>query len=74
VPAGTRRFFWELFFAPFVSKKSGVPNYALQNRCKPTEIKPSKPLVHFFFFEAKGAKRKSSQKEKRRFGKFRSLR
>ena len=49
VPAGTRRFFWELFFAPFVSKKSGVPNYALQNRCKPTEIKLSKPLVHFFF-------------------------
>ncbi|MBQ7294179.1 MAG: hypothetical protein IJW79_10630, partial [Clostridia bacterium] len=38
--------FLELFFAPFVSKKSGVPNYALQNRCKPTEIKLSKPLVH----------------------------
>ena len=28
-----RRFFWELFFAPFVSKKSGVSVCALQNRC-----------------------------------------
>ncbi|MBQ7293523.1 MAG: hypothetical protein IJW79_07280, partial [Clostridia bacterium] len=46
VPAGTRRFLCELSFAPFVSKESGVPNYALQNRCKPTEIKLSKPLVH----------------------------
>jgi hypothetical protein len=35
--------FLELFFAPFVSKKSGVLVYALQNRCKPTEIKTPKP-------------------------------
>ena len=35
--------FLELFFAPFVSKKSGVTVYALQNRCKPTEIKTPKP-------------------------------
>ena len=28
--------FLELFFAPFVSKKSGVTVYALQNRCKYT--------------------------------------
>ncbi|MBQ7292555.1 MAG: hypothetical protein IJW79_02310, partial [Clostridia bacterium] len=64
VPAGTRRFLCELSFAPFVSKESGVPNYAVQNRCKPTEIKLSKPLVHFFFLKPK------AQKEKRRVGRF----
>ncbi|MBQ7292860.1 MAG: hypothetical protein IJW79_03865, partial [Clostridia bacterium] len=38
VPAGTRRFLCRIacdscfHFAPFVSKESGVPNYALQNR------------------------------------------
>ena len=68
VPAGTRRFLCELSFAPFVSKESGVPNCALQNRCKPTEIKLSKPLVHFFFLKPK------AQKEKCRLGEFRSLR
>jgi len=63
VPAGTRRFFWELFFAPFVSKKSGVPNCALQNRCKPTEIKLSKPLAHFFFLKPKAQKEKVRKKK-----------
>ena len=29
-PQAHRRFFWELFFAPFWSKKSGVPVYTLQ--------------------------------------------
>ncbi|MBQ7292425.1 MAG: hypothetical protein IJW79_01655 [Clostridia bacterium] len=41
-----------------MSKESGVPNYALQNRCKPTEIKLSKPLVHFFFLKPKAQKMK----------------
>jgi len=70
VPAGTRRFFWELFFAPFVSKKSGVPNYALQNRCKPTEIKLSKPLVHFFFLKPKAQKEKVRKKKNAVLGSF----
>ena len=56
-------FILELFFAPFVSKKSGVPNYALQNRCKPTEIKLSKPLVHFFFLKPKAQKEKVPKKK-----------
>ncbi|MBQ7294232.1 MAG: hypothetical protein IJW79_10900, partial [Clostridia bacterium] len=70
VPAGTRRFFWELFFAPFVSKKSGVPNYALQNRCRPTEIKLSKPLVHFFFLKPKAQKEKVHKKKNAVLGSF----
>jgi hypothetical protein len=49
-PTGeVRRFLCELSFAPFVSKESGVTVYALQNRCKPTEIKTPNPLVRFFF-------------------------
>jgi len=63
VPAGTRRFLCELSFAPFVSKESGVPNYALQNRCRPTEIKLSKPLVHFFFLKPKAQKEKVRKKK-----------
>ena len=63
VPAGTRRFLCELSFAPFVSKESGVPNCALQNRCKPTEIKLSKPIVHFFFLKPKAQKEKVRKKK-----------
>ena len=63
-------FLLELFFAPFVSKKSGVPNYALQNRCKPTEIKLSKPLVHFFFLKPKAQKEKVRKKKNAVLGNF----
>jgi len=65
-----RRFFWELFFAPFVSKESGVPDYALQNRCRPTEIKLSKPLVHFFFLKPKAQKEKVRKKKNAVLGSF----
>ncbi|MBQ7294475.1 MAG: hypothetical protein IJW79_12140 [Clostridia bacterium] len=46
-----------------MAKKSGVPNCALQNRCKPTEIKLSKPLVHFFFLKPKAQKEKVPKKK-----------
>ena len=70
MPAGTRRFLCELSFAPFVSKESGVPNCALQNRCKPTEIKLSKPLVHFFFLKPKAQKEKVRKKKNAVLGSF----
>ena len=46
-----------------MSKKSGVKVYALQNRCKPTEIKLSKPFVHFFFLKPKAQKEKVRKKK-----------
>ena len=61
--AAHRRFLCELSFAPFVSKESGVPNCALQNRCKPTEIKTPKPLVHFFFLPKEAQKEKVPKKK-----------
>jgi hypothetical protein len=60
--------FLELFFAPFVSKKSGVTVYALQNRCKPTEIKTPKPLVRFFFLPKEAQKEKAHKKKNAAWG------
>ncbi|MBQ7293266.1 MAG: hypothetical protein IJW79_05960 [Clostridia bacterium] len=53
-----------------MSKESGVPNYALQNRCKPTEIKLSEPLVHFFFLKPKAQKEKVRKKKNAVLGNF----
>ena len=50
-----RRFFWELFFAPFVSKKSGVSVCALQNRCS----KATQTVSTLFLFVSPVSKRKT---------------
>ena len=54
---------FDFSFAPFVSKKSGVTDYALQNRCHPTEIKTPKPLVRFFFLPKEAQKEKAPKKK-----------
>ena len=61
-PKAHRRFFVS-FLCAYNVKESGVTVYALQNRCKPTEIKTPKPLVRFFFLPLQAQKEKAHKKK-----------
>ena len=50
-PTGEVRRFFVSFLCAYNVKESGVTVYALQNHCKPTEIKTPKPSIHFFFLK-----------------------